>query len=337
MVFHPFKPTVRGVGCIGRITDEMQARRYYKRAYNTWDAMLGRCYDKAHPDYSSYGGAGAIVAAEWKCFSKFLNSISNVAYFHEWVNNPGLQYSLDKDYYGSNCYSESTCIFLMPQVNQGVGNPVRDNKTGILYESISAAAEARWVPRSASETALASEGTWEDGLLETYTPPAGYLVRPIKVIDQLAELIEGLRRDPFGRRHILSAWNPGELKNMALPPCHNLAQFYVSQGKLSCQLYQRSADCLLGVPYNVASYALLTHMIAQVCGYKVGEFIHTMADAHIYHDHLGAVKEQLSRSPKAAPHLYIDPTIKEIDQFTMDSFDIMGYDPHPAIKVKMAV
>lgn len=156
-------------------------------------------------------------------------------------------------------------------------------------------------------------------------------------VDQLSDLIDGLKRDPFGRRHLLTAWNPGELPNMALPPCHITSQFYVSQGRLSCHLYQRSADVFLGVPYNIASYALLTHMIAQVCGYGVGEFVHTMGDIHIYHDHFDAVEEQLSRAPRPGPHLYIDPSIKDIDDFTMDSFDIMGYEPHPAIKAKMAV
>jgi thymidylate synthase len=153
----------------------------------------------------------------------------------------------------------------------------------------------------------------------------------------LTQLIDGLRRDPFGRRHILSAWNPGELSEMALPPCHVMAQFYVSQGLLSCMLTQRSNDLFLGSPYNIASYALLTHMIAQVCGYKPGELVYSQGDVHIYHDHFDAVKEQLGRTPKPSPHLYIDPTVKEIDQFTMDSFDIMGYDPHPAIRAKMAV
>ncbi len=170
-----------------------------------------------------------------------------------------------------------------------------------------------------------------DGLLRVQ--PANHYTET----DQIADLIEGLRRDPFGRRHILSAWNPGELKNMALPPCHVMAQFYVSQGLLSCMLTQRSNDLFLGSPYNIASYALLTYMVAQVCGYKPGELVYSQGDVHIYHDHFDAVKEQLTRDPKPSPHLYIDPTIKEIDQFTMDSFDIMGYEPHPAIKAKMAV
>lgn len=157
-------------------------------------------------------------------------------------------------------------------------------------------------------------------------------------IDQLAELIEGIKKDPFGRRHIITAWNPGEIKNMALPPCHILAQFYVStKGELSCQLYQRSADFFLGVPFNIASYALLTHMIAQVCGLTVGDFVHTIGDAHIYANHLDQVNEQLSREPGPLPTLRMNPNVYNIDDFTMLDFKLEGYDPLPAISAPMAV
>jgi thymidylate synthase len=156
-------------------------------------------------------------------------------------------------------------------------------------------------------------------------------------VDQIANLINGLRNDPYGRRHIVSAWNPGELHNMALPPCHIQSQFYVQDGKLSCMLTQRSGDALLGIPYNVASYALLTHMIAQVCGLGVGELIHNIGDVHIYLNHVDQVREQLSRTPRAAPTIRLDPSIKNINDFTMDSFELIGYDPHPAIKAPMAV
>jgi thymidylate synthase len=156
-------------------------------------------------------------------------------------------------------------------------------------------------------------------------------------VDQLDELIQGIRRDPFGRRHILTAWNPGEINEMALPPCHVMCQFYVGGNELSCQLYQRSNDLFLGSPYNIASYALLTRMVAQVCGLKAGEFIYTQGDLHIYHNHFDAVKEQLERAPKQQPFLYVDPAIDEIEDFKMDSFEIMNYEPHPMIKAPMAV
>lgn len=158
-----------------------------------------------------------------------------------------------------------------------------------------------------------------------------------RVIDQLSELIEGLKKNPDSRRHIISAWNVGDLNKMALPPCHALFQFYVADGKLSCQLYQRSADVFLGVPFNIASYALFTMMIAQVCGYEAGEFIHTLGDAHIYTNHLEQVDLQLSRKPKVLPKMLINPNVKNILDFKYEDFSLTGYDPDPAIKAPIAI
>ena len=145
-------------------------------------------------------------------------------------------------------------------------------------------------------------------------------------VDQLADLISGIKNDPFGRRHIITAWNPGELDQMALPPCHMFAQFYVSRDrKLSCQMYQRSCDMFLGVPFNIASYSVLTHMIAQVCDLGAGEFVHVLGDAHIYLDHVEQVKEQLAREPLPAPQLWINPDVKSIDKFTMEDIKLVDY------------
>ena len=156
-------------------------------------------------------------------------------------------------------------------------------------------------------------------------------------VDQLLQLIEGIKADPYGRRHILTAWNPGELDQMALPPCHCFAQFYIADGRLSCQMYQRSCDMFLGVPFNIASYSLLTAMIAQVCGLQVGEFVHVLGDAHIYLDHVEQVKEQLIREPLPMPQLYLNPEIMDITQFTMSDIRLENYQSHGAIKAKMAV
>ncbi len=156
-------------------------------------------------------------------------------------------------------------------------------------------------------------------------------------VDQLADLIARIKSNPEDRRHILTAWNPGEIDRMALPPCHCFAQFYIRNGKLSCQMYQRSADFFLGVPFNIASYSLLTHMIAQVCDLGVGEFVHTIGDGHIYLNHVEQVKEQLSRETLALPTLKLNPDVKDIDGFTMADIELVGYQSHGAIKAPMAV
>lgn len=156
-------------------------------------------------------------------------------------------------------------------------------------------------------------------------------------IDQLANVVEQLKRNPNSRRHIVSAWNPGEVDNMALPPCHAMFQFYVADNKLSCQLYQRSADVFLGVPFNIASYALLTQMIAQVCGYELGEFVHTLGDTHIYLNHFEQVETQLSREPRELPKMEINPDVKSIFDFKYEDFNLINYDPHPVIKAPIAV
>ncbi len=158
-----------------------------------------------------------------------------------------------------------------------------------------------------------------------------------RLIDQLAEVIDEIKGDPDSRRLVVSAWNVADLPDMALPPCHLLFQFYVANGKLSCQLYQRSADVFLGVPFNIASYALLTMMVAQVTGLKPGEFIHTLGDAHLYDNHLEQAQTQLARDPRPLPQMRIDPSITLIDDFKFEHFTLEGYDPHPHIKAEVAV
>ena len=156
-------------------------------------------------------------------------------------------------------------------------------------------------------------------------------------VNQIAEVIDSIRHNPDSRRHIVCAWNPGEIRHMALPPCHALFQFYVADGELSCQLYQRSADIFLGVPFNIASYALLTLMVAQVCDLKPKEFVHTFGDLHLYANHVEQAKLQLSREPRPLPQMKLNPAVKTIDGFRFEDFELVNYDPHPTIKAPIAV
>ena len=172
-------------------------------------------------------------------------------------------------------------------------------------------------------------------------PVYGYQWRfwpgPNGPVDQLRDVLEGIRRNPDGRRHIVSAWNPGYIDQMALPPCHAFFQFYVSDGRLSCQLYQRSADIFLGVPFNIASYALLIHMMAQDLGLQVGDFVHSLGDAHIYSNHTDQVRLQLSRDLRPLPTLSLNPSVKSLFDFRYEDVELVGYDPHPHIPAPVAV
>ncbi len=167
--------------------------------------------------------------------------------------------------------------------------------------------------------------------------PANSVDYPSGEIDQIVQLVEGLKKNPDSRRHLVTAWNPADVDRMALPPCHALFQFYVADGKLSCQLYQRSADIFLGVPFNIASYALLTLMVAQVVGLKPGDFVHTLGDAHVYSNHLEQATLQLAREPRALPTMKLNPAVTDIFGFKFEDFTLDGYDPHPHIAAPVAV
>jgi thymidylate synthase len=188
---------------------------------------------------------------------------------------------------------------------------------------------------AASQPSLFDLGEFTDG--NSVTPIGPRLRRSRYGIDQIAKVIEEIKTNPDSRRLIVSAWNVADIDSMALPPCHTLFQFYVQEGELSCQLYQRSADIFLGVPFNIASYALLTLMVAQVCGLKPGDFVHTFGDLHLYSNHVEQAKLQLTREPRPLPQMKLNQAVKNIDKFKFEDFELVGYDPHPAIKAPIAV
>jgi len=189
---------------------------------------------------------------------------------------------------------------------------------------------------AASHPTLFDLGEFTDGT-SGVTPIGPRLRRSKWGIDQIAKVIEEIKENPDSRRLIVNAWHIADIDSMALPPCHCLFQFYVSEGELSCQLYQRSADIFLGVPFNIASYALLTLMVAQVCGLKPGDFVHTFGDLHLYANHVEQAKLQLSREPRPLPQMKLNPAVKNIDDFKFEDFELTGYDPHPSIKAPIAV
>jgi len=196
-------------------------------------------------------------------------------------------------------------------------------------------------PRQGDDSSATQQTLFDVGELTgaaTGIPPMGpRLRRSTHGIDQIAKVIQEIKTNPDSRRLIVSAWNVADIDSMALPPCHVLFQFYVQDGELSCQLYQRSADLFLGVPFNIASYSLLTLMVAQVCDQRPGEFVHTFGDLHLYQNHLEKAREQLSRDCRPLPRMRLNPAVKSIDDFKFEDFELIGYDPHPAIKAPIAV
>ncbi|MBQ0074564.1 MAG: thymidylate synthase [Prevotella sp.] len=310
----------------------------YRRAQKIWGSILQRCYDKNFKEYKNYGGRGVKVCNRWKNFSNFFNDLSTIRGFQYWINDDS--YEIDKDFFGSDVYCKETCIFLPKRINARLvharpllyndklylsAKDIADNNEGLQQDQIN---HCLLHPRTNSKYSAIKQLTLNEDEFVRYK---------FRRFDQIANVIEQIKKDPYSRRHIVSAWNVTQIEGMALPPCHCMFQFYVANGKLSCQLYQRSADVFLGVPFNIASYALLTMMMAQVCGLEPGEFVHTTGDTHLYLNHVEQAMTQLRRVPRDLPIMKINPSVKDIDNFRYEDFELTGYDPHPHIKAEVSV
>ncbi len=333
-----------GNGCYGIITKKSS---YLTKAYNMWLNMMERCHGNDLMKTLYYKQNGIYVDSDWRCFSNFYRDIHGLVGFEQWMKEPN-KYDLDKDYHGNAFYGKNSTIFLPSWYNMYILD--RQGAIGQLYTATNKITNEIF---QFTSPAFFNKHTKTSGMVDRaflnqngetriwrFTredPPAGFKWRQKFYVDQLTNLIENIKKDPDSRRHIITAWNPGELDQMALPPCHILSQFNIVNGQLDCLMYQRSADFPLGVPFNIASYSLLTHMISQVCGLEVGEFIHSMGDAHIYINQLEGVEEQLKREPLPLPQLWLNPEIKDITKFTMNDIKLLNYKHHESIKMEMAV
>ena len=341
LIKDPYLLSVFDVACVGESDD----RSYRKRAYDVWHSMIARCYSKSHPSYPMYGGKGVHVSGEWKCFANFLLDLSTLPFFKMWLENPG-EYHLDKDYFGSLVYSKSTCMFLRAHENRlySQNAPIRvsfpDGSKRVFLCQADFAESYDIDSRRVSEQAAGVRVFDDSFLIAPFECEAGYVLRYRRVVDQVAQIVDKLRNNPNDRRIMLSGWNVADIPDMKLPPCHFAAQFNVTPtpggNRLNCLMSIRSWDVFLGGPFNIAQYALLTMMLAQVTDLSPGELIISSGDTHLYLNHLEQARMQLEREPKPSPMMHIDNVVG-IDDFKYEHFTLSGYDPHPAIKAEISV
>ncbi len=338
-------------------TDHLQLDDEGVRLAELWTRLMQACHDPADPGYPDLGARGVTVHPVWHDPARFIADVRTLPHWFykqkDWSN-----FVLDLSYYGAAQYGPDTAVWLR---NDEVELYARQNHPTALQVTAPDGTTTVHVGRDTVAGVLSGlPGDFQGyefrvlpidaQLLRLNLIPHGELgpvygvqwrewpdPREGTTIDQIARVIDQIKRNPDSRRLIVSAWNPSEVDGMALPPCHTMFQFYVSGGRLSCQLYMRSTDVFLGAPFNIASYSLLTMMVAQVCGLQPGEFILTMGDAHLYANHFEQVKLQLSRPPHPLPTMWIDPSVQDIGDFTFDSFKLLDYKAHPAIKAPIAV
>ena len=337
---------------------------------NQWKKMMQRCYDSSAHNYSNYGGKGISVCKEWHDCATFIQDVKEIPNWDLKLLDYN-SYELDKDYYGSNTYSKDTCMWLHSSENTlYIGNPIkveyRDNTYDFFHSfselekltGLSSSTAHRWLKTGIPTTRKQGAKAFSNILNISYAHSEGavfrkdtklgevgklypYQWRKSGGIDQIKDLIKGLKNDPNSRRHLVSAWSVAELNEMALAPCHYSFQCYVADGKLSMIVNQRSADMFLGVPFNIASYALLTHMLAQICELEVGELIWRGGDCHIYLNHIDQVNEQIGRHTRGEvydlPNIELDKDIMDIDDFTYEDITLCNYQSGSSIKGDVSV
>lgn len=339
----PYKASIaKNSGCVGVVHEKP---RYHTKAYNMWYNMMQRCHNPdSLPEYAMYGGAGIYVDSEWRCFENFLRDLQYLPGFNDWKNAPH-RHSLDKDYMGAKFYSKHTCVLITHKYNKQLSNidgsviiasmdGVQLKHTIIRELAVDVGCTEQAISNCLNDTGHHTARGWT---FNRIAPPPGKLYRKRLFVDQVATVIDQLKNDPTSRRIIINAWNTGMLDSMALPPCHAFIQFWVdNDNNLSCHLYQRSADIFLGVPFNIAQYSILTHMIAHVTGLKAKEFIWTGGDVHLYNNHTEQCAEQLKREAFDPPKLYLNPGVNDIDDFSFSDLRISEYQHHGAIKAPVS-
>lgn len=338
----PHAPQPELIAGIGRNT--LPASREtpaLSQLYSIWNEMLHRCYDTTKRSYAEYGGRGIFVDARWHDFAAFAAdayTLPNGLLKQAFPDG----YELDKDYYATNKYGPETCLWLTRKeqnINTRRGRAVRATAPwgdSVVLMDIAGLCQDHQLDESSVYKCLRGDRPTHKGWRFEVLDTAGLLPR-LRLHDQIRQAVAEIRLRPDSRRILVSAWNVADLPRMRLQPCHALFQFYVADGRLSCQLYQRSADVFLGVPFNIASYALLTLMVAQVTGLRPGEFIWTGGDTHLYSNHLDQARQQLERAPRPLPTMRLNPAVTDIFGFQYDDFQLESYDPWPAIKAPVAV
>ena len=329
-----YKRTVAGVGYHGSYCGDSIIN---DQLYSMWRNMIIRCYDKTHPAYKFYGAKGIKVAKFWHSYENFKKSIASVPFFHLWKKFGG-DYHLDKDYFGSEVYSPETCIFLHKSINGSCESDTAISIKGVIYKSWAHFEKLTSIRSDYMKKRLELVGKYKEFLssdVEILTPPDGYVFRRKVFVDQLESLVEEIKTNPTSRRLYVSSAMKSEREFQALDCCHNYFQVVIKSGKLNLYFQMRSTDVFLGLPYNIASYALLAHMLALETGYEVGELVYSGVDVHLYSNHIEQAKEQLKREPKGFPTLIVNK--KPFFDYNLDDFKVIGYESHPTIKADVAI